>query len=311
MKEVWNHRGNVPGRHPAGHWICHAFLQPLLTFRSIEFYFWMLSSFYKNPIRALECPLPLHSVAQPRDKEAGLSVCNQITSLPGPQLRTGNLKFLASLQFPNPSLQSPWAFLHDLAVSALQTGLTQLTASVLSAYSVKGSERSQDVLDPERPRCPDASLSSGGALLPIFFNEARSFLTRYFVHLIYFCWCFVWGGILFWPQPGKFERRSLNQTCGESHSDWLFKTISTWLSQWLQHKSDLLSVTNDLSRESLIQIPDDSKQHLSKSSCSTLEPTTISTLPLSPSKLTTSCAPNMHARVHTRLIDLRVHLWHL
>lgn len=197
MNEVWNHRVNVPGHHPAGHWICHAFLQPLLTFRSIEFYFWMLSSFYKNPIRALECPLPLHSVAQPRDKEAGLSVCNQITSLRGPQLRTGNLKFLASLQFPNPSLQSPWAFLHDLAVSALQTGLTQLTASVLSAYSVKGSERSQDVLDPERPRCPDASLSSGGALLPIFFNEARSFLTRYFVHLIYFCWCLFGGGFYF------------------------------------------------------------------------------------------------------------------
>lgn len=98
-------------------WICHAFLQPLLTFRSIEFYFWMLSSFYKNPIRALECPLPLHSVAQPRDKEAGLSVCNQITSLPGPQLRTGNLKFLASLQFPNPSLQSP------LGLSAWPGGL--------------------------------------------------------------------------------------------------------------------------------------------------------------------------------------------
>lgn len=98
----------------------------------------MLLSFYKNPIRALECPLPLHSVARPRDKEAGLSVCNQITSLPEPQLRTGNLKLSASLQFPNPSLQSPWAFLHDLAVSVLQTGLAQLAASVLSAHSVEG-----------------------------------------------------------------------------------------------------------------------------------------------------------------------------
>lgn len=115
--------------------------------------------------------------------------------------------------------------------------------------------------------------------------------------LLMFC---LGGRILFWPQPGKFERRSLHQTCGEARSDWLFKTISTWLSQWLQHKSDLLSVTNDLSRESLIQIPDDSKQHLSKSSCSTLEPTTISTLPLSPSKLTTSCTPNTHAHARTQ-----------
>lgn len=159
----------------------------------------MLSSFYKNPIRALECPLLLHSVARPRDKEAGLSVGNQITSLPEPQLRTGNLKFLASLQFPNPSLQSPWAFLHDLAVSALQTGLTQLAASVLSAHSVKGSERSQDVLAPERPRGPDASLSSGGALLPIFFNEEdRPFLSRYLFHLQnIFVDVFFGGGILF------------------------------------------------------------------------------------------------------------------
>lgn len=244
---------------------------------------------------------------QSRDKEAGLSLCNQIRSLPGPQLSTGNLKFSTSLQFPNPSLQSPWAFLLDLAVSAWQTGLAWLAASSAKFSVLEGSEGSLDVLILEKPwqtlpfwKIPSFHL----------FNDTRSLLSNYFFHLSFF-FGGGWGkwGILFWLQTGKFEKSSLNQTYGEPHSDWLFKTISIWLSQWLQHKSDLLSVTNDLSRESLIQIPDDSKQHLSKSSSSTLEPTTIPTLLLGPSELTTSCVPHMCA--HTRLIDLHMYLCHL
>lgn len=128
-----------------------------------------------------------------------------------------------------------------------------------------------------------------------------------------FCYCFVSGEdfILATNEWVSFEKSSFNQTYAEPRSDWLFETISIWLSQWLQHKSDLLGVTNDLSLESLIQIPDDSKQHLSKSSYSTLEPTTVSTLPLSPYKLTTSCALHMCVCTRTRLIDLHVYFWHL
>lgn len=59
---------------------------------------------------------------------------------------------------------------------------------------------------------------------------------------------------------------------GELRSDWLLKTISIWLSHQLQHKSDLLGVTHDLSPEGLSQIFDNSKQHLSKSSCSAKGP---------------------------------------
>lgn len=139
----------------------------------------------------------------------------------------------------------------------------------------------------EEPFFPSSSMKLDLSSLVISFT--------FNIFLLMFCLCV---GVLFWPQPGKFTRRSLNQTYGEPGSDWLFKTISTQLSQRLQHKSDLLSVINDLSQQSSIQIPDDSKQHLSKSSCSTLEPTTNSRLPLSPSKLTTSCAANTHACAH-------------
>lgn len=120
---------------------------------------------------------------QPRDKEASLSVCHLIKFLPGPQLSTGNLKFLASLQFPNPSLQSPWVFLLDLVISAQQTGLSRLGASC--AHSVEGNLKGTWLfwLWKSHVGLTNTQLL-GEALLPIVFNAARSFC---------FCYCFVSG----------------------------------------------------------------------------------------------------------------------
>lgn len=61
-----------------------------------------------NPIRALECTPPLQPrVEQKKQKSRPLRAHSNQISHESPQLSTGNLKFSASLQFPNHGLQFP------------------------------------------------------------------------------------------------------------------------------------------------------------------------------------------------------------
>lgn len=130
------------------------------------------------------------------------------------------------------------------------------------------------------------------ALIPTVVTEARAFLFYYF--------CYSGHGMLACKQI-SLGNVSLTRLDGEPGSDGFLQTISIWLSQQPQHKSDLLSVTNDLSPEGLSHIFNNSKQHLSKSFCITGEPTAI--VLLLPNILSV-ITPNIHTHMHTHTINI-------
>ena len=104
-----------------------------------NFTFECFKSSETNPIRALECtPPPQSNVEQERQKSWPLhGVHSNQISQESPQLSTGNLKFSASLQFPNHGLQFPGPLCLSKQSSAGRPGPAALAASLLSVGIVE------------------------------------------------------------------------------------------------------------------------------------------------------------------------------
>ena len=208
-----------------------------------------------NPIRALECTPPLQArVEQRRQKSRPLGAHSNQTSRECPQLSRGNLNFAASLQVPSRGLQFPgslWVFTLGLAGSA---GHCWSWAAGGPGRRLRWlwegrAPRRASLLQTPVPRCPP-----GGGLYSLLTPAALG-------HGYVVCQLINLGKVIL---------------TGELHSDWLSYTISIWLSHQAQHKSDLFDVIHDLSPEGSSRILDNSKQHLSKSSCSTAGPIAMS-----------------------------------
>lgn len=274
MDEVLSLGGKVLGSHPELE-IKPIMLSPAPPDLSDQwnFTFECFKSSETNPIRAVECTPPLQSnVEQERQKSWLLSVHSNQISHESPQLNTGNLKFSASLQFPNHRLQFPSVFMLELPLIASQAS----SRSPGSIFCVKCSHCLR--WSWSGPCCS----GSGKVVLPW-----KTFLLQALIPTalwklgpvpsiisVPLIMAFLASKLI---SLGKVNLTRLN---GEPCSDWLLKRISSWLSHQLQHKSDLLGVTNDLSPEGLSQISNNSKQHLSKSSYSSAEPTAVLLFPL-------------------------------